>query len=66
LLTIDMGDGAVNAQACQTALDCKKLSEIENARLVLEAHETLGDVDEANRAKFQDVVTFLRARVREG
>jgi len=66
LLTIDMGDGAVNAQACQTALDCKKLSEIENARLVLEAHETLGDVDETNRAKFQDVVTFLRARVQQG
>ncbi len=38
-------------------------SEIERARLVLEAHERLVEADAANAPKFQDVLAFLRARV---
>ena len=37
----------------------------ESARQVLEAHEHLVTTDETNRAKFQDVMTFLRNRVEE-
>ena len=33
------------------------------ARLVLDAHENLVAVDEANRAKFQDVLSFLKNRL---
>jgi hypothetical protein len=40
-----------------------KCTELESARLVLEAHENLVAVDEANRSKFQDVLTFLKSRV---
>lgn len=38
-------------------------SEIENARLVLQAHEDLVMVDESNRTKFQDVISFLRNQI---
>lgn len=38
-------------------------SEIESARLVLEAHENLVAADGANEAKFQDVLAFLRNRL---
>lgn len=65
LLTIDMADFAPNGQADASTrgLICQDRPEIENARLVLEAHENLVAADESNRAKFQDVLTFLRTRV---
>lgn len=62
LLTIDGGEVALNLQACDTALECAKPTEVESARLVLEAHENLVSADEANRSKFQDVLAFLRNR----
>jgi anti-anti-sigma factor len=65
LLTIDSGDFAMNFQSCNTPLEPKKASEIENARMVLEAHENLVNADEANRSKFQDVLSFLRNRVEQ-
>jgi anti-sigma B factor antagonist len=43
-----------------------KMNELENARLVLAAHENLIAADEANRAKFQDVLAFLKSRVEQG
>jgi anti-anti-sigma regulatory factor len=39
--------------------------ELENARLMLEAHENLIQADAANAAKFQDVLAFLRHRVEQ-
>lgn len=42
------------------------LTEIEHARLVLEAHENLVNADADNQSKFQDVLTFLRNRVQQG
>lgn len=65
LLTIDSGNGQVELKNCDTPLESKKCSEIENARLVLEAHENLVSADEANRSKFQDVLAFLRNRVEQ-
>jgi anti-sigma B factor antagonist len=65
LLTVDAGDFAMNFDACNTALQCKNQTQIENARMVLEAHENLVNVDEANRSKFQDVLAFLRNRVEQ-
>ena len=40
-------------------------SELENARICLEAHENLVSADESNRSKFQDVLAFLRNRVEQ-
>ena len=65
LLTIDSGDFALSFQKCDTPLEAKKCTEVENARLVLEAHEHLVTADEANRTKFQDVLAFLRNRVEQ-
>lgn len=65
LLTIDAAD-SVNVPKCDTALEARRCTEIENARLVLAAHENLVSADESNRAKFQDVLTFLRTRVEQG
>ena len=63
LATVDAGDFALNFGGGAQALDGKARTEIESARLVLEAHENLVAVDGANATKFQDVLAFLRNRV---
>jgi anti-sigma B factor antagonist len=63
LLTVDAGESALNFGNCDTQLHCPDRSELESARHVLEAHENLVAVDEANRSKFQDVLAFLKNRV---
>jgi anti-anti-sigma factor len=65
LLTVDAGENAPTSDNCRTALECKARTEIETARLVLEAHESLVTAEPANRSKFQDVLTFLRNRVEQ-
>lgn len=67
LLTIDGGSEGCVPDAPATALPTGPvLSELEQARLVLQAHEDLVTVDESNRAKFQDVLGFLKDRVKSG
>ncbi len=64
LLTVDTGEVNVTLNSGAASLDCNPVrSELESARLVLAAHENLVVADEANRAKFQDVLTFLKSRV---
>jgi anti-sigma B factor antagonist len=65
LLSIDGGEMRVGFDTAGRQLTCPDRSEVENARLVLEAHENLVAADEANRAKFQDVLSFLRTRVEQ-
>ncbi|MEO6875689.1 MAG: STAS domain-containing protein [Opitutaceae bacterium] len=65
LLTVDSGDFPMNFDKCDTALHCQDNSELESARLVLEAHENLISADETNRGKFQDVLAFLKNRVEQ-
>ncbi len=66
LLTIDASDSGAGADACNTPLECADRDELENARLVLEAHENLVSADESNRGKFQDVLVFMKNRVEQG
>jgi anti-sigma B factor antagonist len=63
LATVDAGEFPLGFHGGATGLDPRAKSEIENARLVLEAHENLVSADAANAAKFQDVLAFLRNRV---
>jgi anti-anti-sigma factor len=63
LLTVDAGDHAMHFDHCNTPLNCSDQSELDRARLVLDAHENLVTADESNRTKFQDVLAFLRNRV---
>lgn len=65
LLIVDVDPGATNFDSCKDPLAFHSHTELENARLVLEAHENLVAVDESNRAKFQDVLTFLKNRVEQ-
>jgi anti-sigma B factor antagonist len=63
LVAVDAGDFPMDfGQGCTPLRDCDR-TEIEAARLVLEAHENLVVTDESNRSKFQDVLSFLRNRV---
>jgi anti-anti-sigma regulatory factor len=66
LLMIDAGDFKLGFDQSATPLPCHDRTELENARLALEAHENLVAVDETNRGKFQDVLSFLKNRVEQG
>ena len=63
LLTVDAGDYALGFGKGEQPLVCPDQSELDHARLVLEAHENLVTADESNRTKFQDVLAFLKNRV---
>ncbi len=63
LLTVETGDFPMSFDGCKTVLQCHDQTELEHARLVLEAHENLVTADESNRSKFQDVLAFLKNRV---
>jgi anti-sigma B factor antagonist len=41
----------------------RKLTELENARLVLEAHENLVELDASNKTRFQDVIAYLQSQI---
>lgn len=67
LLIIDNNEAPTQMPVGGTALAPQaRMNELENARLVLAAHENLVAADEANRAKFQDVLSFLKGRVEQG
>jgi hypothetical protein len=66
LLVIDAGDSTLDLDHSATPLACSDRTELEQARVALEAHENLVAVDEANRSKFQDVLSFLKNRVDQG
>jgi anti-anti-sigma factor len=67
LLVIEGHGTGATAEKCRQEIACSpRRSELENARLVLEAHENLVAADPANLGKFQDVLVFLRSRVNHG
>jgi len=66
LLTIDTGQTVIEAATGAKPLTCTTRTELESARLVLQAHESLIQVDETNRKKFEDVLSFLKKRIEEG
>lgn len=61
----DDSDAEANPQSVEPLKDAMPPSSSENARLVLEAHENLVEVDPSNLSKFQDVIQFLRNQVEE-
>lgn len=65
LLTVDPGAGTVATDHCDTPLENCDSGATANSKLVLEAHENLVNANEANRGKFQDVLTFLRQSMGE-
>ncbi len=65
IVTVDPNENPALAASDPTPLPCESKTELDSARLVLEAHENLVAADEANRTKFQDVLTFLKNRVEQ-
>lgn len=68
ILILDEGESAneLSGEAGLEAVNPKKpLSEVENARLVLQAHENLVEIDASNKTKFQDVIAFLKNQMGE-
>lgn len=63
LAVVDAGSFPMEFGGGSQSLTDQARSEIESARLVLEAHENLISADASNAAKFQDVLAFLRNRV---
>ncbi|MET0261789.1 MAG: STAS domain-containing protein [Rariglobus sp.] len=66
LLTVDTETADVTLKSAAALPNVPDRGELESARLVLAAHENLVAADEANRAKFQDVLAFLKNRVSQG
>jgi anti-sigma B factor antagonist len=65
LLTVEAGEFPMHFNGQDAALPCADRSELDNAKLCLAAHENLVAADEGNRAKFQDVIVFLRNRIEQ-
>ena len=68
LLILDDGDtvpGDTEGKELEAVQDDAHLSEVENARLVLQAHENLVEIDASNKTKFQDVISFLKNQMEE-
>lgn len=64
IMTVDSGNRPMDFDKSATQLETPSgKAELENAKLVLEAHENLIEADERNRNKFQDVVSFLKNQV---
>lgn len=63
ILILDEGESAVakaEGKPMEAVDNRGPLSDIENARLVLQAHENLVEIDASNKTKFQDVIAFLK------
>ncbi|MDD3179663.1 MAG: STAS domain-containing protein [Opitutaceae bacterium] len=63
LMLVETDGGQADLAGGGQALADKVRTELEQAHLVLEAHENLVAADAGNAAKFQDVLAFLRNRV---
>jgi len=67
IVSVDSGDYCMNFETAKTKpLPDTPCAEIENARMILKAHEDLVDVDRTNRSKFQDVISFLKNQIDAG
>jgi len=66
LATVDPGSLSANPMGHTQILNDQARSEVESARLILEAHENLVAADPDNAAKFQDVLAFLKSRLGQG
>jgi hypothetical protein len=62
LLSVDKSNLDL-ADTQMEGLEKKSLSDIQNARMVLKAHEDLAEADASNKVKFQDVIEFLKNQV---
>ncbi len=65
ILTVAAGDPPADSGSDSQSIPCAGRSELESAKVALQAHENLVAADEDNRARFEDVLHFLRKRIEE-
>ena len=63
IMPIDVKGGCSNGAGMEALKSGERGSELQNARLVLRAHEDLCEANPENKEKFQDVLEFLKSRV---
>ena len=66
IATVDSGDYPMYFDTPDEALKAAQEDEIASARMILNAHENLVEIDEANQAKFRDVIAFLKNQAESG
>lgn len=62
ILAVDSGGVDLSSDEPAQQLAAESETDINNARMILQAHENLVAVDSANQAKFQDVINFLKGQ----
>ena len=63
IANVDPGEDGIDDSNLSGMVESERLDELENARMCLKAHEDLVETDEANQAKFQNVITLMQKRV---
>ncbi len=63
IATVDACDFPMEFDSPEQSLNASNDGKIENAKLVLQAHENLIEIDEKNKSRFQDVVAYLKNQV---
>lgn len=65
LLQVEAEDAKVDYDSASEGLQDEKRTQLENARMVLDAHEKLVEADSGNQSKFQDLLSFLKNQIQE-
>jgi anti-sigma B factor antagonist len=65
LMLVDAGEFEMSFDGVEENLSAVEQCEIDNAKMILRAHESLLKADESNQSKFQDVISFLKNQVME-
>lgn len=66
IMHVDQGAFPQPAEGLHIQPTASAKTEVEKARLILQAHENLVEIDETNRARFQDVIIFLKNQIGGG
>ena len=63
IVNVDSGEFPMEFESPVEKIKLVNHKKIENAKLILQAHENLIDIEESNKSKFQDVIDFLKNQV---
>lgn len=65
ILQVEADDSKVDFGGASEGLQDEKRTQLESARMVLDAHEKLVEADSGNQSKFQDLLSFLKNQIQE-
>lgn len=65
ILAVDTNGVDLSKDEPAQQLASESKNDVENARMILMAHENLVAVDASNQSKFQDVISFLKGQIEQ-